>query len=113
MPFEVVLVIATLFIGLPWLVLQITGDPLALGVVLALLRSLGDDLHFVLLTSGVKLVEVASEAEQTVRSRASAHRKCERCWHYADDVGHNADHPTICGRCVSNLFGDGETRIHA
>jgi isoleucyl-tRNA synthetase len=39
--------------------------------------------------------------------------KCERCWHYADDVGHNADHPTICGRCVSNLHGTGETRLVA
>jgi isoleucyl-tRNA synthetase len=44
---------------------------------------------------------------------ASQATKCERCWHYADDVGHNADHPTICGRCVSNLHGAGETRLIA
>jgi isoleucyl-tRNA synthetase len=36
--------------------------------------------------------------------------KCERCWHYRDDVGTDAEHPTLCGRCVSNLFGAGETR---
>ena len=45
---------------------------------------------------------------------ASSHEKCERCWHYRDDVG-GADtaHPGLCGRCVSNLHGDGEARQHA
>jgi len=27
-------------------------------------------------------------------------QKCERCWHWEIDVGSNAEHPTICGRCV-------------
>jgi isoleucyl-tRNA synthetase len=27
-------------------------------------------------------------------------QKCERCWHWETDVGSNAEHPTICGRCV-------------
>ena len=27
-------------------------------------------------------------------------QKCERCWHWETDVGKNAEHPTICGRCV-------------
>jgi isoleucyl-tRNA synthetase len=40
-------------------------------------------------------------------------KKCERCWHVREDVGENAEHPTICGRCVSNLFGEGEKRRHA
>ena len=29
--------------------------------------------------------------------------KCERCWNYSETVGENADHPTICARCVENL----------
>jgi isoleucyl-tRNA synthetase len=45
-----------------------------------------------------------------VQVTASQATKCERCWHYADDVGLDTDHPTICGRCVSNLHGAGETR---
>jgi isoleucyl-tRNA synthetase len=49
----------------------------------------------------------------TVHVAPSPATKCERCWHYTDDVGHNADHPTICGRCVSNLHGAGETRLIA
>ncbi|HEY8026501.1 MAG TPA: isoleucine--tRNA ligase [Burkholderiaceae bacterium] len=42
--------------------------------------------------------------------RASIHEKCERCWHYRADVGADATHPGICGRCVSNQFGKGEAR---
>ena len=40
----------------------------------------------------------------------SPHAKCERCWHYRADVGADPAHPTICGRCVANLFGAGEPR---
>jgi isoleucyl-tRNA synthetase len=40
----------------------------------------------------------------------SAAVKCERCWHYCDDVGVNPAHPTLCGRCDSNLHGAGEVR---
>ncbi|PIV87426.1 MAG: hypothetical protein COW48_11525, partial [Hydrogenophilales bacterium CG17_big_fil_post_rev_8_21_14_2_50_63_12] len=39
--------------------------------------------------------------------------KCERCWHYRADVGAAAEHPGLCGRCVSNLYGEGEAREHA
>jgi isoleucyl-tRNA synthetase len=39
--------------------------------------------------------------------------KCERCWHWRDDVGADPAHPTICGRCISNLFGAGEVRTFA
>ena len=39
--------------------------------------------------------------------------KCERCWHVSVEVGANAEHPTLCPRCISNLFGLGETRQFA
>jgi isoleucyl-tRNA synthetase len=29
--------------------------------------------------------------------------KCERCWNYSEEIGQNADHPTICARCIENL----------
>jgi isoleucyl-tRNA synthetase len=43
----------------------------------------------------------------------SGAEKCERCWHYRRDVGHDHAHPTLCGRCTSNLFGAGEKRRYA
>ncbi len=29
--------------------------------------------------------------------------KCERCWHFATDVGSDQEHPTLCGRCINVL----------
>lgn len=76
----------------------------------ALLSSLGEDQKFVFITSAIKLI--AGDALSTV-VEASKHAKCERCWHYREDVGHDAAHPTLCGRCTSNLYGAGEERKHA
>ena len=73
----------------------------------ALLASLGADIKFVFITSKVTLQAGETLAVQVIASQAT---KCERCWHYVDDVGQDAAHPTICGRCVSNLHGAGETR---
>jgi isoleucyl-tRNA synthetase len=76
----------------------------------ALLDSLGDDLKFVLIVSAVEVFEAP---ELTVQVQPSSATKCARCWHYRDDVGHDAAHPHLCGRCTSNLHGAGETRTVA
>lgn len=76
----------------------------------ALLASLGDDLKFIFITSHVDLV-LANALQISVQP--STHAKCERCWHYCDDVGHHPEHPTLCSRCHSNLYGTGETRRFA
>ncbi|PZU42060.1 MAG: isoleucine--tRNA ligase [Acidovorax sp.] len=76
----------------------------------ALLASLGDDLKFVLIVSATHLV--AGSALQ-ISVAPSSDAKCERCWHYRADVGQNPEHPTLCGRCDSNLHGAGENRVHA
>jgi len=77
------------------------------------LASLSDDLRFVLITSRATLHRAVSEADAKIVVTPSTHTKCERCWHYRADVGVHADHPHICGRCVSNLYADGEPRAHA
>jgi len=64
----------------------------------------------VMITSKATVVEAA---ELAITVTPAAHEKCERCWHYRDDVGANADHPTLCGRCIDNLTGSGEVRAHA
>ncbi len=66
-----------------------------------------------LITSAATVTEVASEADEAVEVAASTYQKCERCWHYRADVGAHAEHPTLCGRCFSNLFENGETRSAA
>ena len=82
------------------------------GADLELLKSLGPDLRFVLITSQAE-VRPGTEGDVRVTVSPSGHPKCERCWHYRADVGSVSAHPTICGRCVSNLEGPGEARTHA
>jgi isoleucyl-tRNA synthetase len=83
------------------------------------LRSFGDDLRFVFITSQARLAGGGGGAVPSalpgvaLKVGASPHPKCERCWHYRADVGADAAHPQLCGRCVSNLFGAGEPRRHA
>ncbi|HXS51870.1 MAG TPA: isoleucine--tRNA ligase [Usitatibacter sp.] len=83
------------------------------GADLALLRSLGDDLRFVLITSKASVRASSGEGIVNVEVAPSADPKCERCWHYRADVGSDPAHPTICRRCVGNLAGPGEARAHA
>jgi isoleucyl-tRNA synthetase len=79
----------------------------------ALLATLGEELKFVTITSRAALHEVAESASQRIAVATSALAKCERCWHYEADVGSDPAHPTLCARCVGNLFGPGETREFA
>jgi isoleucyl-tRNA synthetase len=76
---------------------------------LELLRALGDELKFVLVVSSATVVEDHDGNGRIEVAPANA-QKCDRCWHYRDDVGADPAHPTICGRCTSNLYGDGEHR---
>jgi len=78
--------------------------------LLAALQSLGDDLRFVFITSEAT-VKAGPELRATPAPVSEA--KCERCWHYRPDVGHDPAHPGICARCTTNLFGAGETRLFA
>ena len=71
--------------------------------------SLGDDLKFLFIVSSI---EIAQAAEEKIEVGIAEGEKCERCWHVRPDTGANPEHPGICGRCVSNLFGQGEVRDH-
>ncbi|MGM0521841.1 MAG: isoleucine--tRNA ligase [Pseudomonadota bacterium] len=86
------------------------------------LTKLGEELRFVMLTSDVTLKPLsdAQDADATeleglkVAVAASENTKCERCWHHREDVGSHAEHPDLCGRCITNLpDGPGETRQYA
>jgi len=87
--------------------LKVSGDKVAV------LQSLGEDLKFVLITSSATVTSVATEADEAIVVTPSTQQKCERCWHYRADVGAHSEHAGLCGRCVSNLFGSGESRHFA
>ncbi|WP_409421069.1 isoleucine--tRNA ligase [Pseudaeromonas sp. ZJS20] len=85
------------------------------------LAALGEELRFVLLTSKAEVSREAAPAEAmatelaglSVLVAASSAAKCERCWQHVADVGTHAGHEGICGRCVSNVAGEGEVRKFA
>jgi len=78
-----------------------------------LLASLGNDLRLVLICSKATLVQVGDGAAEGISAVPSPHAKCPRCWHWREDIGTNAEHPELCGRCDANLHGAGEPRNHA
>ena len=91
--------------------------------LLASLEKLQDELRFVLITSYARLHKLADKPADAVDAeevsglalvvKASEHPKCIRCWHHREDVGTNAEHPELCGRCVENVAGEGEVRHYA
>ncbi len=93
------------------------------GELHAQLAALQDELRFVLISSAARLEDInnapaeAREVEDLpglkLLAVASQHAKCERCWHKREDVGQHAQHPTLCGRCVENVDGEGEARKYA
>jgi isoleucyl-tRNA synthetase len=90
--------------------------------MLSVLKPIGDELRFVFITSDAKAqsaearpsdavaAEAADSNQAWISVRPSAYTKCVRCWHKRDDVGKHAAHPELCGRCVSNIEGPGESR---
>ena len=76
------------------------------------LARLKDDLRFVMISSRANVYKKVGAGLQ-IEVSPTVHAKCDRCWHYRADVGSDAKHLTICGRCVSNLFGAGEVRKYA
>ncbi len=88
----------------------------------AKLADLGDELRFVLLTSEVTVAPYQDAPSDALESdlkglkisltKASGD-KCPRCWHYTHDIGQSTTHPDLCGRCVTNVYGEGEQRKYA
>ena len=85
------------------------------------LSQLGDELRFVFITSYARIHPLQDKTDECVEAGEgvfvvvshSAHEKCVRCWHHREDVGQNAEHTELCGRCVENVAGSGEKREFA
>ena len=73
-----------------------------------LLATLGDDLKYVTITSRAGLEPASALA---VRVAPATAPKCERCWHWRDDVGNDPARPELCGRCTDDIdLCGGESR---
>ncbi|KTD48275.1 isoleucine--tRNA ligase [Legionella quateirensis] len=83
------------------------------------LTRLGEELRFLLMTSGANVLPMsnapaglnATEYGVAIEVTASSHEKCARCWHRRPDIGQNKEHPELCLRCVGNISGQDEVRL--
>jgi isoleucyl-tRNA synthetase len=93
-------------------------------VLIDQLQVLSDELRFVLITSAATLaplngvesdeiITLRNGSRILVQAAPSEHQKCVRCWHHREEIGSNAEHPGLCGRCIVNIDGDGEQRRFA
>ena len=87
-----------------------------------LLRKLGDELRFILITSLATVLPMNERPEELLHNeelgvaisvQASTSPKCARCWHRCEDVGTDKTHPELCQRCVGNISGTDEMRHFA
>jgi isoleucyl-tRNA synthetase len=70
------------------------------GPLLQEVRASNDDLRELLNVSQLEVTAAGGAEIEVVVKRAEG-EKCERCWHWETDIGSNAAHPTICGRCAA------------
>jgi len=85
------------------------------------LSQLDDELRFVFITSYARIHPLSDKTDNCIKAdegvfievTKSEHEKCVRCWHHREDVGQNAEHKELCGRCVENIAGNGEQREFA
>jgi isoleucyl-tRNA synthetase len=86
------------------------------------LAALDDEWRFVFITSYAQVLPIEDKPQDAlptpiegldIRVLPSEAPKCVRCWHHRHDVGHHAEHPELCGRCVENVAGPGENRRFA
>ena len=74
------------------------------------LAPLAEELRFLFISGDVQVAAADGAGDITVTAAPTQKEKCVRCWHHRADVGADEAHPALCGRCVSNVEGPGETR---
>lgn len=80
----------------------------ATGETYAALKAVEAQLPNLLIVSQVVLTEgdapeakVTDIAQLKIQVAAAVGHKCERCWIYSEEVGRDAEYPTLCPRCAT------------
>jgi isoleucyl-tRNA synthetase len=67
------------------------------------LAAYGDELPALLIVAAAELKPAADGAAPSVAVRRTSRAKCDRCWMYRADVGHDPSQPGLCARCTGAL----------
>lgn len=73
------------------------------GEELEFLRKYEKELHFIFITSQAEVVANEAVSELQISVAAANGQKCDRCWHYTNDLGTDSRYPTACTRCAQNI----------
>jgi isoleucyl-tRNA synthetase len=76
----------------------------AIGIGLKVAKENTESLRELCNVSAVTVEERDAEEGEVLSAASKGRQKCELCWHWEMDVGKNAEHPTICGRCVEAVL---------
>jgi len=76
----------------------------AIGVGLNVARENAEALRELCNVSAISVEESNEDKCAVLPAASKGCQKCERCWHWEMDIGKNAKHPTICGRCVAAVM---------
>ena len=74
---------------------------------LKILKKLGNELHFLFISSEAS---VEKSKSFKIKINSSKNPKCTRCWHRHASVGTSKEHPELCYRCIENIDDNGEQR---
>jgi len=67
------------------------------------LAAYGDELPALLIVAAAELKPAPDGAAPNVAVRRTSRAKCDRCWMYRSDVGHDRSQPGLCSRCTTAL----------
>ncbi len=91
----------------------------------ARVNALRDELRFFFITSEARVHQVDAPPPLAIAATGTGLTgvslmvketeavKCARCWNRRPDVGQHAEHPELCGRCITNISTAGEKRVYA
>jgi isoleucyl-tRNA synthetase len=75
------------------------------------LKPYESELKFIFITSECILQKESNINETEIQVKKNENKKCDRCWHKNNTVGTIKNHESLCERCYSNVFEDGEKRL--
>ena len=62
------------------------------------------------MVSEVEIIADPAATGESVRAERSSYARCERCWNDRPGVSQDAEHPTLCERCM-RVIGEMNSQV--
>ncbi len=77
------------------------------------IQKIKPELKFFFLTSKLNIKKDNNLNKKNffkIKCKKNTGKKCQRCWHYTNNLINNKHYINICKRCIKNILGKGEKR---